>query len=71
MRHFEIEYSDGERYLSHEINEDELDEARKYGPVASFTDEEYEALQAHYRVHNAYQRQWAAIENEWWEIYKK
>lgn len=70
MRHFEIEYSDGERYLGHEIPEGELDEARKCGPVASFTDEQYEELKAHLAREAAYQRRWAAIENEWWELHK-
>ncbi len=71
MRHFEIEYSDGQRYLAHEISEDELDEARKYGPIVSLTDEEYEEFQAHNRRHYAYQDKWKTIDNEWWAIYKK
>lgn len=71
MRHFEIEYSDGQRHLGPEITEDDLDEARKHGPIASFTDEQYAELKAHLARGADYQRQWASIENEWWVTYKK
>lgn len=67
MKHFELHYKDGRRYLGEEISSEDLAKSIKLGPVVSFTDEEYETYREHCRKDAQIQSRWADVESVWWD----
>jgi hypothetical protein len=64
MKYFEIEYSDGRRWLREITNEEAV--SKDLGPVISLTDEEHAELQAFIAKDVLYQARWRDAENEWY-----